>query len=111
MPRTIRFHLDEHIPRAVADGLQLLGIDVTSTSGAGLLGAADVDQIAFAMAENRVIFTEDDDFLVLAAAGTAHAGIVYCHQGTRSLGHIIRALELIWQVYEPDEMKNRVEFI
>lgn len=111
MPRTIRFHLDEHVPHAVADGLRRLGIDVTTTADASLLGALDADQIAYGLAQGRVLFTEDDDFLVLAAAGTLHAGVVYCHQNTRSLGQIIRALELIWQVYEPGEMKNRVEFI
>lgn len=98
-------------PCAVADGLRILGIDVTTTADVSLLGAEDVDQIAYGLAHGRVIFTEDDDFLVLAAAGTLHAGVAYCHQNRRSIGKIIRALELIWQVYEPDEMKNRVEFI
>jgi predicted nuclease of predicted toxin-antitoxin system len=111
MPRTIRFHLDEHVPQAVADGLRRLGIAVTTTADAGLSGAKDSDQIAYALGQGRVIFTEDDDFLVLAAAGTIHAGIVYCHQNTRSIGQIIHALELLWQVYEADEMKNRIEFI
>jgi hypothetical protein len=30
MPRTIRFHLDENCPRAVATGLRRRGIDVTT---------------------------------------------------------------------------------
>jgi predicted nuclease of predicted toxin-antitoxin system len=111
MPRTIRFHLDENVPRAVAVGLRRLGIDVTTTPDAGLVGAPDADQIAYGLAQGRVIFTQDDDFLVWAAAGDPHAGIVYCHQNARSIGQIIRALELIWQVYEPSEMENRVEFI
>jgi len=84
---------------------------VTTRADANLLGAEDADQIAYGLTQGRVIFTEDDDFLVLAAAGFPHAGLVYCHQNTRSIGQIIRTLELIWQVYEPDEMKNRVEFI
>ena len=29
MPRTIRFHLDEHSPKAVAEGLRRRGIDTT----------------------------------------------------------------------------------
>jgi hypothetical protein len=58
-----------------------------------------------------VIFTEDDDYLILAATGVEHAGLGHCHQNTRSIGQIIRALELIWEVYKPEEMKNRVEFI
>ena len=111
MPRTIRFHLDEQVSHAVAEGLRRLGIDVTTTTDAGLRGAEDMDQIAFGLAQGRVLFTEDDDFLVLAAAGVEHAGIGYCHQNTRSVGEIIRALELIWEIYEPGEMKNRVEFI
>ena len=111
MPRTIRFHLDEHVSHAVADGLRRLGIDVTTTTDAGLLGADDTDQIAYGLLQGRVIFTEDDDFLVLAAAGIEHAGLGYCFQNTRSIGQIIRALELIWEVYEPDEMKNRIKFV
>ncbi len=111
MPRTIRFHLDEHVPHAVAEGLRRLGIAVTTTADASLFGAADADQIAYGLAQGRVILSQDDDFLVLAAAGTPHAGVVYCHQNTRSIGQIIRALELLWEVYEPDEKRNRVEFI
>src|SRR5579862_2534159 len=99
MPRTIRFHLDENVPHAVADGLRLLGIDVTTTTDAGLLGSDDADQIAFGLAQGRVIFSQDDDFLVLAAAGVEHAGLGYCHQSSRSIGQIVRALELIWQIY------------
>lgn len=91
MPRTIRFHLDEHVPHAVADGLRRLGANVTTTTDAGLLGAADADHIAYGNAHSRVIFTEDDDFLALAAAGFAHPGIVYCQQNTRSIGQIIGA--------------------
>lgn len=111
MPRTIRFHLDEHVALAIAQGLRRLGIDVTTSPDAGLLGAADADQVAYGLAQGRVIYTEDDDFLALAAGGVEHAGLTYCHQNTRSLGQVIRALELLWQVYQPDEMRNRVEFL
>ncbi len=111
MPRTIRFHLDEHVAHAVADGLRRLGIDVTTSMDANLLGASDAEQIAYGLAEGRVIFSQDDDLLALAAAGVQHAGLAYCHQTARSVGQIIRGLELIWEVYEPDEMKNRIEFI
>src|SRR5262245_6923514 len=111
MPKTTRFHLDEHVPHAVADGLRRLGIDVTTTTDAGLLGAADQAHLAFGMAEQRVIFTEDHDSLRLARPGLAHAGLVYCHQNSRSIGQIVRALQLIWEIYEPAEMANRIEFI
>ena len=111
MPRTIRFHLDEHCDPAIAVGLRRHGIDVTTTAEAGLLRAADEEHAAYALAEARVIFTQDRDFLRIHAAGQAHAGIAYCRPGTRSIGQIIDLLILIWEVYEPAEMANRVEFI
>lgn len=111
MPRTIRYHLDEHIDFAVAQGLRRRGIDVTTSADAGLLGAEDPAHLAFAVANQRAIFSNDPDFLRLHDQGVEHPGIVYCHQQSRSIGEIIRALELIWEVLEPDDIRNRVEFI
>jgi predicted nuclease of predicted toxin-antitoxin system len=110
MPRTIRFHLDEHVAHAVADGLRLIGVDATTTTDAALVGAPDVQQLAFTVAAGRVLFTEDRDFLGLAAAHQ-HCGIAYCDQNARSIGQIVRGLQLIWEVYEPAEMHNRIEFL
>lgn len=95
----------------MAVGLRHLGIAVTTTPEAGLLGADDVEQVAYGLRQGRVIFTQDEDFLVLASQGVNHAGVAFCQQQSRSLGQIISGLELIWEVYEPDEMRNRVEYI
>ena len=111
MPRTIRFHLDENCHRAIAEGLRRRGIDVTATPEVGLLSATDEHQVAFSLAQGRVLFTKDHNFLRLHAAGTAHAGIAYCRKDTRSVGDIIRALVLIWEILEPEEMQNHVEFL
>lgn len=111
MPRTIRFHLDENCHRAIAEGLRRRGIDVTTTPEAGLMRASDEEQAAYSLAKNRVTFTQDRDFLRLHAAGTRHAGIAYCDKDTRSVGDIIQGLVLIWEVLDPEEMANRVEFI
>lgn len=111
MPRTIRFHLDENCHRAIAEGLRRRGIDVTSTPGAGLLKAPDEEQLAYCRGEGRVLFTQDRDFLRLHALGVPHAGIAYCDKDTRGVGHIIARLTLIWEVYEPSELENRVEFL
>ena len=86
----LRFHLDEHVPHAVAHGLRRRQIDVTTTTDAGLLGAGDEEHVAFAFRENRVIFTNDRDFLRLAASGAAHAGIVYCPPEDSRIGDVIR---------------------
>jgi hypothetical protein len=111
MPRTIRFHLDENCAGAIARGLRRFGIDVTTTPEAGLLGATDLEQVAYALPVSRVIFTQDGDFLGIPGSGLPHPGIAYCPKDSRSIGELIDSLRLIWELYEPDEMTNRVEYI
>jgi len=111
MPRTIRYHLDEHCPSAIALGLRRHGIDATTAAEAGLLSASDEDHVRFALAEGRVIYTQDDDFLSLNARNVNHAGIAGCPQHSRSIGEVLRALVLIWEVYDPSELVNRVEYL
>lgn len=77
---------------------------------AGTLKASDETHVERARAEGRVIFTQDDDFLRLHAAGTDHAGIVYTPQGT-SIGDIIRGLMLIYQVLDTEDMRGHVEYL
>ncbi len=111
MARTIRFHLDEHVGNAIAAGLRRLGIDVSTTHEAGLRGSSDDKHFEYANRTGRVIFTQDDDFLVLANLGLEHPGIIYCKQNTLSIGEIISGLELVWELCEPEELRNRVEFL
>lgn len=111
MAGQIQFHLDEHVDSAIAMGLHLRGIGVTTTVDAGLLGAEDIEHLQFARREGRVVFSQDDDFLKLHAAGLPHAGIAYCHPEARSIGQIIRGLVLIYECLTPDEMQHHVEFL
>ena len=69
MAEAIRYHLDEHVATAVAVGLRSRGVDVTTTVEAGLMRASDLDQLAYARAERRVLVTHDADFLRLHGAG------------------------------------------
>ena len=110
MNERVEFYLAENVNLAVATGLRRRGIDVLATQEAGMFGASDEDHLALATGQNRILFTQDDDFLRLHAQGIKHTGIVYVHQRT-SIGHISRALTLIYQVLEPDEMNNRLEFL
>lgn len=107
----VPFHLDEHISSALANALRHRGIDVTTTTEAGLVGAADQDHLTFATAARRVIVTQDIDFLRLHAAGAPHAGIAYCHPQSRSVGEMLRRLLLIHGTLSPEDMKNRVEYL
>lgn len=81
-----------------------------TTPEANKLSADDEEHLAFALAEGRVIFTQDDDFLKLASSGKAHAGIVYAPQHT-PIGETIQGLMLVYQVLEAEEMVGNIEFL
>ncbi len=83
---TIRFHLDENVHGAIANGLRLRGIDVTTTKDVKLIGANDDAQLAFAFENARVLVAHDDDLLRLAAQGDEHVGIAYCHPRKNTIG-------------------------
>lgn len=110
MGEKIRFYTDEHVPKAVINGLRQRGVDILTVPEAGTLGATDQAQLERARQEGRVLFTQDDDFLRLHAGGMEHAGIVYAPQG-ESVGDVIFGLMLIYQVLDAEEMKNHVEFL
>lgn len=110
MRESIRFYLDEHVAHAVARGLADRGVDVLTASSADLLEASDTEHLAFATSQQRVIFSQDADFLRLHAAGHEHAGIVYAPQQT-TIGKIVRGLMLIFDLMTPEEMKNHIEFL
>ena len=107
----IRFHLDEHIDPDIAAALRRHGIDVTTTIDAGLRTASAVAQLEFAKVHNRVIVTDDADFLRRAAVGTDHPGIVVCHRQQRTVREIIRGLILIYEILTPSEIVGRTEFL
>jgi predicted nuclease of predicted toxin-antitoxin system len=111
MHETIRFHLDENVNHAIADGLRRRKIDVSTTPESGLISASDEEQLRFARNQGRVVFTQDSDFLKLHNAGLEHCGIVYCVKTSRSIGEILQGLILIWEVLEAEEISGKVEFL
>ncbi len=102
MGRGIKFHLDENVNNAIANGLRKRGIDVTTTPEQKLISASDEVQLEFSLSQGRVIFTQDTDFLRLNKLIVNHFGIVYCPQQTKSIGQIIQNLILIWELLEPE---------
>ena len=111
MAEKVRFHLDENVSNAVGEGLRRRGVDVTTTPELSLIGVSDLAKLEFALSQKRVIFTQDTDFLRMHQTGTNYAGIVFCSQGSKSIGEIIKGLILIWELLEPNDMLSRVEFL
>lgn len=78
----IRLLLDEHYPGWLAEDLRADGLDAVAliTDRPGLRGADDGRVLQAAVAEGRIVVTEDvSTFSVATALVPDHVGIVYCH--------------------------------
>lgn len=76
----------------------------------------DDDQLlARATQLGRTLFSQDRDLLVLTEqwlrTGRNFAGLIYAHQLGITIGQAIRDLELIAQAIDPEDIRNRIEFI
>ena len=111
MQTLIRFHLDESMPNAVAEGLRRRGIDVTTSSEAQLLAVRDEEQLASATREARVLVTRDQDFLRLNAGGIEHAGIVYWTERQRTMGQLVGALATLMLEFTAEDLHGQVRFL
>ncbi len=107
----LRYHLDENVEWALADGLRRHRLDVTSTPPDLPKGTPDPDQLAYTFAEQRVVVTRDDDLLGLSSAGSLHAGIAYYRPRTRTIGQLVATLVALSKRYTAEQMKGRVEYL
>jgi len=106
----LRFHLDESVNPAIAEGLRLRGMDCTTTPQMELRSAADAEQLIFATSQQRILVTTDQDFLALAPR-QPHAGIIYWHQESRSIGEVIRRIVRLCEQHTPEAIRNQVMFL
>jgi len=78
----VRFLLDEHYPGWLADGLRSDGVDAVALTAhrPELRGVDDGVVLASAMAEGRVVVTEDvTTFRAAIQLVPDHVGVVLCH--------------------------------
>ncbi len=96
---TILLYMDHHVNVAVTRGLHNRGVDVLTCAEDGTDQSEDDQILERATQLGRTVFTQDDDFLVLADEwlrnGREFAGVIYAHQLGITIGQAIRDLELI----------------
>jgi predicted nuclease of predicted toxin-antitoxin system len=111
----VRLYLDVHVPRAIAVELRRRGVDVLTAQDDGATRLADPDLLDRATALDRVLFSQDDDFLSEATRRQREdipfVGVVYGHQLRVAISVCVRDLELIAKLSEADELRNRVEHL
>ncbi len=107
--------MDEHVRRAITNGLKLRGIDIITVQEDGRNGTPDSILLERATELNRVIFTQDDDFLVMANCrqqeGVKFSGVIYGHQQYVTVGECVRDLEIIAKASESEDLVNQVQYL
>lgn len=113
MAAAIRLYLDENLSPRIAAQLRRRGVDIVTVHDLGVAGDTDENHLARALRLEleRVLVTSDTDFLVLAASGQNHTGVVFGIQDRHDIGDWVKALDLLCAVYTPEDMINHVEYI
>jgi predicted nuclease of predicted toxin-antitoxin system len=107
--------MDVHVPAAITAGLKRRGIDVLTSQEDGTDRWDDHRLLERATKLNRVLFSQDDDLLQLAARWQHQeklsSGVIYAHQLSAGIGTLVKDLELVLSCCGADELANRVTYL
>jgi len=107
--------MDVHIPQAITAQLRRCRVDVLTAVEDSATELADEQLLQRATQLNRVLFTQDIGFRVLAEQwqqeGKPFSGLIFGHQLGGTIGQYVSDLELIAQASEPEEWHSVVEYL
>ena len=114
---TPRLYMDEDsMDRDLVVALRARGVDVVTALEAGMLERTDAEQLEYARAQGRVLYSFNvGDFYRLHAAysreGKSHAGIILAQQRSYTAGEQKRRLLRLIASLSAEDLQNRVEFL
>ena len=110
----LSLYMDVHAHGAITRQLRVRGVDVLTVQEDHRRKADDEDLLDRARDLKRLIFTQDDDFLVLANSWQRllrpFAGIAYGRR-QHSIGRYINDLELLAKATDLQEWENSIIFL
>ena len=111
----VAFYMDVHVPQPITDQLRSRGVDVLTAIEDGGEESPDDELLERARELDRVLFTQDIRFRVLAETwqrqNRPFGGLVYGHQLGGTIGQYVNDLLLIAEASEPDEWENTVGYL
>jgi predicted nuclease of predicted toxin-antitoxin system len=110
----IRLYLDEDVSSAVAAAMRRRGFDAVSVHEVGRRGRSDPEQLAYAAADDRTLFTFNAaDFVQLhrkwITEGRPHGGIIVAEQAL--VGEIMRRLLKLLNSVTADEIRSQIYWL
>lgn len=107
--------MDHHIPATITAELRQRDIDVLTAQEDGSDQLDDDLLLERSQQLARVLFSQDRDLLRIAndwlRSGRDFNGLIYAHQLNITIGQAIRDLELLAQVLDLEDIRNRIEFL
>jgi hypothetical protein len=113
----IQIYVDEDAARRdLVNALRSAGVTVFTALEAGLKGAPDEQQLAYATERECVLYSHNaSDFYRLhtewVSAGREHAGMILVPQQRYAVGEQLRRILRIRASKSAHSMRNRVEFL
>jgi hypothetical protein len=112
---SIALYMDENVPLPITNGLRQRDVDVLRVQEDNHQNTPDIVILDRAMDLQRVVFTQDEDFLAIAnrrqQEGVNFSGVIYAHQQKVTVGDCIRDLEIVAKVNEPEDLVNCVQYL
>lgn len=102
--------------RSIVFGLRARNVDVLTAFDASMINRSDEDQLAFASASGRVVYSFNvSDYCRLhqtwASRQRPHAGIILALQQRYRVGEELQRLMRLIGSVRADQMRNRIEFL
>ena len=92
----LKSYADEHVVYPIVQALRQRGMDVVTVQERGRQGTNDAELLTEALEDERVMLTNDRDFLVLAAdmarRSEIFAPVFFWPQQRRHVGPIVRSI-------------------
>jgi hypothetical protein len=108
---SLPLYMDVHVPAALTEALRERSLDVVTSQEDGTRTRDDESLLQRAAETGRLLLTQDEDFLAIAAkwqqTGRAFPGLFFARQGL-PVGRLTKDLELYLSCCTADELRNRV---
>jgi predicted nuclease of predicted toxin-antitoxin system len=108
-------YMDVNVPAAITAGRRRRGIDVLTSQEDGSDRWPDDALLDRATKLSRILFSQDDDLLALAAQWQQEekqsSGVIYTHQMSAGIGTLVNDLELVLSCCSATELANCVTYL
>ena len=112
---SLSFYMDHHVHSAITQGLRRRGIACLTAEEDGTERLADDLLLMRASELGRIMFSQDDDLLAIAAdwirSSRQFARLIFGHPLGLTVGRAVGDLELIAQVLSAEEMRSQIFWI